>query len=338
MKIKNFEINGRVIEAQTREGLSNLKVEAWDKDVRYNDLIGVATTNADGGFQISFDSTYFSESEQEVAPDIFFKAYLGRKLLKSTEETPIVSAREKEDAVIEIDMPSIRTEGKDRVSAGQAFKAAAFFQQSDFSGVFREFRSKAGTSLGFLSDMVANTFSELDLQPLKVKGVREESVIGRDVDEARGKLEAQQVAVNEVRPYDPKANAASLKEIRSYPLTLRAGQRVNLYQENGKVRYYSIVREEEGKPSGQGGGDTEALRAQLDKVQEELNATRDVVAEKDTQIAQLQKELQAVRKGQDEMNKVLRSEAFAQLLEELQKKEPGKKPTGRGGGAKKPPK
>lgn len=310
---QTYEINGRVIEAKTRQGLFNLIVEAWDKDVKYDDLLAQTFTNDDGGFTMSFDSTYFRDFDPETNPDLLFKVFMGKKLLKSTGDAVIKNAGQKTEVTIEINMPEIRKEGKDRVSIEQACKAADFFQQSDFKGVFNQFKSKAGTSLGFLSDMLMNTVKKMDIKPIKVSS-RNENIVGKDVTSATQSLESQNIAVNEVKTYEPSVNKASIADFASFPVNLRSGQKVNLYEEDGRVRYYSLVKEKAVVNEV-----TESQNTEVIKLNNELNMTRQKAAEKDEQINKLQQEMDALRKDHDEIKTLLKSDAVVQLLQQINK-------------------
>ena len=42
------------------QGIAGLRVEAWDKDMICNDLVGSAVTNEQGAFKIEFTSSYFA--------------------------------------------------------------------------------------------------------------------------------------------------------------------------------------------------------------------------------------------------------------------------------------
>ncbi len=309
-----YEITGRVIDGTTKEGVANLRVEAWDKDVKYNDLLGSSITNADGGFEMSFDSTYFREYAPDEKPDIFFKVFAGKRLVKSTEEAPIKNAKQNEDVTIIINMSQfIRPAGKDRISTEQVFKAAAFFQDSDFLGVYSNFRKKAGTSISLVSDMVMNTITKFDFEPVKVKGVKEDEIVNNDVTHVKGNLENRNIEVAEVREYNPKMNAESFSQFKTLPKNLKTGQRVNLYQENGKVRYYSIVPEPPAV-STDGANIVDVQKQQLDEVQQELINTKKMVADKDKQLLQLNKELKTIRENQDKINSTLNSDAFIKLM------------------------
>jgi hypothetical protein len=243
MSAKIFRISGQVIEAQTRQGIFGLRVEAWDKDEKYPDLLGVDTTDGEGNFQISFDETYFREYYPETAPDVFFKVYEGDNLIKSTADSVLVNVSTETKATIEVDLPEETIVGEDRVTARQAFRAADFMFKSDFRGVWQETTGKVRVASGFLTDMVKNSLTKMDIPPLKPSPRKMSEVVNRDVSSAREYLAGENISVNEVLPYNPRLDTASLTDIRTFPVRLSPGQKVNLYEENGVVRYYRIVPE-----------------------------------------------------------------------------------------------
>ncbi len=79
----NHAIRGQVISGETRGGLANVRVEAWDRDLHIDDLLGAATSDASGAFTIEFDRRYY---RQIVArrPDIYFKVFVGGRLVADT--------------------------------------------------------------------------------------------------------------------------------------------------------------------------------------------------------------------------------------------------------------
>ncbi|PSB32824.1 Dyp-type peroxidase [Stenomitos frigidus] len=81
----NFVIQGRVIDRNFQKGASSVQVEAWDKDLIINDLVGAATTDDQGGFRIEFESAYFQELFADRSPDLFFKIFQKGELIRSTE-------------------------------------------------------------------------------------------------------------------------------------------------------------------------------------------------------------------------------------------------------------
>jgi hypothetical protein len=102
---KLFRITGHVINRKTREGLAGLRVEAWDKDLIFNDLVGSAVTDAAGAFLISFDESHFAELFLDRQPDLFFKVFRGETLIKSTEDSVLWNVKtEKTQINIEIEM------------------------------------------------------------------------------------------------------------------------------------------------------------------------------------------------------------------------------------------
>ena len=79
-----FKILGRIIDETTHNGIAGLRVEAWDKDLVIDDLVGSALTDAEGRFEIEFSESYFSEIFFDRSPDLFFKVFAGDTLIKST--------------------------------------------------------------------------------------------------------------------------------------------------------------------------------------------------------------------------------------------------------------
>lgn len=79
-----YRIRGRVQNSSTPE--LGLRVEAWDKDTRFDDRIGSAKTDSQGFFEIEFDDASYRVEpfETEVDPAIFLQVFRGRMLLGST--------------------------------------------------------------------------------------------------------------------------------------------------------------------------------------------------------------------------------------------------------------
>jgi len=46
-----FKITGKVISSDAKEGIKGFRVEAWDKDLLFNDMLGSAITGEDGVFR-----------------------------------------------------------------------------------------------------------------------------------------------------------------------------------------------------------------------------------------------------------------------------------------------
>lgn len=241
-KFKKFKISGEVIDSQTEKGIARLRVEAWDLDTKYHDLLGVDTTSGQGKFNMTFDESYFREFGAEKAPDIFFKVYRGNRLIKSTEDSVIKDAKVNTKSVIKIDVQSVIRPGKDRIKAAQVMKTARFVQASDFSGALQEVGDKGNHFTGYVSDIVKNAFVNLDVNPISTPAVRTRDIVNQDVAVVTEKFQAQNIAVSEVRAYQPGLNSRSISELTNFTTRLEPGAKVNLYEQGGKVKYYSIVK------------------------------------------------------------------------------------------------
>jgi flagellar motility protein MotE (MotC chaperone) len=138
--------------------------------------------------------------------------------------------------------------------------------------------------------------------------------VGQDVAAAKTHLESQHIEVNEVKKYEPKLNKSSLSDMNRRPVNLKAGQKVDIYEENGKVRYYALAKETR---------DTaEPARDQADeviKLREELKKTKRDAADKDEKINKLQVEMETLRKEQSEIKALLNSDAMIKMMKTINK-------------------
>ena len=82
-----YQINGHVVDDKSKRGIGGLRVEAWDKDLIFNDLVGSAVSDAQGGFLIKFSGSYFRELFFDRKPDLFFKVFSDDQLINSTEDS-----------------------------------------------------------------------------------------------------------------------------------------------------------------------------------------------------------------------------------------------------------
>ena len=82
----SYEIRGRVVDAAGR-GIARLRVEAWDKDLLFDDLVGGAETGPDGAFRIVFGSGHFRELFFDHSPDLYFKVFADKRLVANTKDS-----------------------------------------------------------------------------------------------------------------------------------------------------------------------------------------------------------------------------------------------------------
>lgn len=98
--MSTFTISGKIIRKANSQPISDLYVEAWDKDLLSKERLGSSITNYDGVFTILFDDNKLAELYQEDYPEIYFKIFSGKTLLSDTENEVVINLRSTQREVI----------------------------------------------------------------------------------------------------------------------------------------------------------------------------------------------------------------------------------------------
>lgn len=318
-KRSQYTLHGRVVDRASQSGVRGVRVEAWDRDTKYHDLLGQAVANETGHFVITFDSVYFGDYAPDRAPDLYFKVFLDAREVLNTFDRPLMNARVgKTEVKLELEMPQLAPEGHDRITAQQALKVVDWWRASDFRGAYREGADKVGTVGRLVGRLVGSSVQGFDFKPVRPKGAREREIVDQDVNNAQRALALQNVEVVEVRQVT-KGTRANLRTLKDYPLKLKPGDRVTLHEQDGIVKYYTRVPAPDadaidGHAVARIDGDVQSLKAQLRGMEairadvDHLKATDTLVEERvgkgdgdlraqAEEIARLQRELTDVRKA-----------------------------------------
>lgn len=238
-----YAIRGVVVDRATQRGVRGARVEAWDRDIRFHDLLGQVVTDEDGRFTIGYDSVFFGDHGPDRSPDVYFKVFLDAREVLSTFDQPRTNAaRGTMDVRLELDLAQLQPQGRDRVTAEQTQKAVDWWRASDFKGTAREAGDKFGTIGRLFAGIAGRSLANFDWEPVRPQGTREKDIVGQDVGQAQRALAIQQVEVTEVRQVSG-GTRDNLRFLKDYPAALKAGDRVTLYEENGVVKYYARVPE-----------------------------------------------------------------------------------------------
>lgn len=80
---RSVRIHGQVVERGSGRLLSHLRVEAWDKDLIFDDLVGSAVTDAQGRFHIDVLPVHYAELCLDRRPDVYFKVFRAGRVIEA---------------------------------------------------------------------------------------------------------------------------------------------------------------------------------------------------------------------------------------------------------------
>ncbi|MGH7467350.1 MAG: hypothetical protein ACRENP_05125 [Longimicrobiales bacterium] len=276
----DFEILGTVVEKGTDRGVPNVRVEAWDRDTRFHDMLGSVVTDGAGHFRIRFTDEYFGDFKPDLLPDVFYRVFRDEALVLSTQDRAAENVKDPRITVtLELEPVVEPAAGRDRVDAVMAMKAFNFFQQSDFKGLRREARAEGKLASGLLTSMLMNGFNKWDWSPVGPSTVPKSDVVNQDTQTAQANLAQRNVTVDRVEEFKPGLDREGAGLVAGFPVRVQPGDRVILYQENGRVKYYARVRDKPAATIDQ--NEVQRLGTEVNEVKTEIagvNALRTEVA------------------------------------------------------------
>ena len=104
---KVFKLTGSVINKNNGCGIAEITVEAYDKDLLFDDSLGKAVTDADGKFSMEVPAEGYRHLFVEELPDLYFKLYRTGESEPAwtTESSVIWNAKSPAAVNIELDLP-----------------------------------------------------------------------------------------------------------------------------------------------------------------------------------------------------------------------------------------
>lgn len=105
-----LSISGRVVDLTTGDGVSDLLVEAWDREQRVQSALGSATTASEGGFRMSLDAELYREWVKQRIPEVYFRVSRAGQTLLTTEEMVIWGPDDEGEVLIEVDLVALDTD------------------------------------------------------------------------------------------------------------------------------------------------------------------------------------------------------------------------------------
>ena len=93
MANREITVKGILLNRKDQQPLPNLRIEAWDKDLLFDDFVGESTSDANGEFTLAFRQDRFRELFFDNFPDLYFKVFEAGTLIYSSEKEVIWNYR-----------------------------------------------------------------------------------------------------------------------------------------------------------------------------------------------------------------------------------------------------
>lgn len=162
--------------------------------------------------------------------------------------------------------PMANTQQQYAINTVQAQSARSLVQTTqriDARAILRN-QSKSMKLVGNLGGDTALTF--LQLNQTNQAGLRKQSLIDANTNDAMLELERNNIVVAQVEEYDPRKAGQYIADYTKTPQRIERGSEVTLVQKDGKVMYYAIKQKTSTIAVGEM---TDTLRTELDSLQQE---------------------------------------------------------------------
>ncbi|MBZ5522162.1 MAG: hypothetical protein LAP21_07965 [Acidobacteriia bacterium] len=274
MPTRTFRVFGSVADTQTKKGISGLRVEVWNSPAAAHLILGSGLTDVQG----QFDIAAVAEVTQGTATGGAGAAAGGStgvvpatiRIFQGQQSLPISGQPDIPDlfkykgpTALQVHPDQPQAVLKDRVTVAQAFQGVDFIHKSDFRGLFQEGRSRASSVGSLVTASLLAAAKSTVAKPMKPAPVRNSDVVNQDSLTAQRRLNQQQIK-STVQPYQP--GLGTLGDVTSVSRTLKPGDTVVLYQQNGIVKSYQIQ-----KAATPAAADTTKLSSDLTSLQGEVH-------------------------------------------------------------------
>ena len=327
MPTRTFRVFGSVSDTQTKKGISGLRVEVWNSPAAQHTVLGSAVTDTAG----QFDAAVTADVPQTPPTGITVggstgvvpatvRVFQGQQSLAISGQPDIPDLfKYKGPTALQVHPDQPQAALKDRVTVTQVLQGLDFLHQSDFRGVFQEGRARASSVGSLLTSSLSAAAKKLVQTPIKPSTVRNSDVVNQDSLTAQRRLDQQQIK-STVLPYQP--GLGTLGDVTSLSRTLKPGDNVVLYQQNGIVKSYQIQKAATPADTTQLSADVSTLRGEVGTLEirtNEIDTLKTSQQQQTDSIAALQQKAALVDTLQAQLAKVQSDSAVKdQTISKLQ--------------------
>jgi hypothetical protein len=176
--------------------------------------------------------------------------------------------------------PEAKVGAANRVKSAPVRKGVTTTQTVDARSLISQWLGELNLTDSILGDAAGSTIARFTAGP-STRGVQRADIVDAPTAAATTRLEERGVVVERVEPYDP-GRVANLIDFSRAPSAIPRGAKVTLFEQDGKVRYYTLSR----APEIVAGEDR--VKERLDARDEEVAKLLDRVKRLETQVKRLQ--------------------------------------------------